>query len=98
MKETVFTFPCPCCNRMIEVDTRSGRARAARPEEHKGGRDLEQLLQQQKKEAQRLDDLFSGAKETEAQKADRLEAQLKRAKEEAKKDKDDKPRNIFDLD
>lgn len=98
MKETVFTFPCPCCNRLIEIDTRSGRARAARPEEAKGGRDLDHLLQQQKQESQRLDDLFSGAKESEAQKADRLAAQLQRAKEEAKKDKDDKPRNIFDLD
>lgn len=98
MAETVFTFSCPCCNKLIEIDTRSGRARAARPDEAKGGRDLDQLLNDQKRESQRLDDLFANASETAAQKAARLAAQLQRAKEEAKKDKDERPRNIFDLD
>ncbi len=98
MAETVFTFPCPCCNKLIEVDTRSGRARAARPEEAKGGRDLNDLLADQRRDAARLGDLFASAKDLEAQKADRLADQLKRAKEEAKKDKNKRPPNIFDLD
>jgi hypothetical protein len=97
MAETVFTFPCPCCSKLIEVDTRSGKARAARPEEAKGGRDLDALLKDQSRDSKRLGDLFSSAKDQESRKRDLLEQQLRRAKEEAKKDKDDKPRNIFDL-
>lgn len=97
MAETVFTFPCPCCNKLIEVDVRSGKARAARPEEAKGGRDLDQLLKDQGRDRQRLGDLFSSAKELEQKRGDRLEEQLRRAKEEAKKDKDTRPRNPFDM-
>ena len=98
MAETVFTFSCPCCNKLIEVDTRSGKARAARPEEAKGGQDLDSLLKSQKKDQQRLADMFSSAKDSEAKKTEQLDAQLKKAKDEAKKDKDTRPRNIFDLD
>jgi hypothetical protein len=98
MAETVFTFHCPCCNKLVEVDTRSGKARAARPEEAKGGRDLDQLLNDQGRDQKRLGDLFSSAKDQVSRSADRLEEQLKKAKEEAKKDKDERPRNIFDLD
>lgn len=98
MADTVFTFHCPCCNKLIEVDTRSGKARAVRPEEAKGGRDLDSLLQAQKRDSERLGDLFSSAKETEKKKGELLDEQLRKAKEEAKKDKDERPRNIFDLD
>lgn len=98
MAETRFTFACPCCNKLIEVDTRSGKARAARPEEAKGGRGLDDLLQAQKKDQQRLGDLFSSAKDHEARAAEQLEQKLLRAKEEARKDKDTRPRNPFDLD
>lgn len=98
MAQTVFTFSCPCCNKSIEVDTRSGKARAARPEEAKGGRDLDSLLGEQKKQSQQLDKLWgSASKQVEKQK-DQLEKELQRAKQEAKKDKDERPRNIFDLD
>jgi predicted transposase YbfD/YdcC len=98
MADTVFTFSCPCCNKRIEVDTRSGKARAVQPTEAKGGQDLDTLLRSQKKDQQRLEDLFSSAKDIEAKKAELLDAQLKKAKDEAKKDKDTRPRNIFDLD
>lgn len=98
MAETVFTFPCPCCNKLVEIDVRSGKARAARPEEAKGGRDLDQLLKDQGRDKKRLGDLFSSAKESEKQRSERLDEQLRRAKEEAKKDKDERPRNPFDLD
>ena len=97
MADTVFTFPCPCCNKLIEVDVRSGRSRAARPEEAKGGQDLDTMLRSQQQDRQRLGDLFSSAKDAEARRSDQLEAKLRRAKEEAKKDGDDKPRNPFDL-
>lgn len=99
MAETIFTFSCPCCGKMIEVDTRSGKARAVRANEAKGGRDLDQLLQAHSREEKRLGDLFSSAKSDQQKEKDRLAAQLERAKEEAKKDLDkDPPRNIFDLD
>jgi hypothetical protein len=98
MANTLFTFSCPCCNKQIEVDTRSGKARAVRPEEAKGGQTLDSLLANQSKDKQRLADLFDSAKGDVSKQADRLEEQLRRAKDEAKKDKDTRPRNIFDLD
>lgn len=98
MAKNLFTFPCPCCNKMIEVDTRSGKARAVRADEQKGGQSLDDLLSAQSKEADRLGDVFSSAQDSEKNREDQLEQQLRRAKEEAKKDKDTKPRNIFDLD
>ena len=98
MAKNLFTFPCPCCNKMIEVDTRSGKARAVRPEEQQGKASLNDLLEAQRHDSERLDDVFSSAQDTEKRREDLLDEQLRRAKEEAKKDKDDKPRNIFDLD
>lgn len=98
MAATVFTFPCPCCGKMVEVDTRSGKARAVRADEAKGGRSLDDLLASQKKDQQRLTDLFASAKDQQARQQDALDEKLRRAKEEAKKDKDDKPRSPFNLD
>ena len=46
----------------------------------------------------RLDDLFSSAKDTEANQPSERERKLRRAKDEAKKSPDEKPRNPFDLD
>lgn len=97
MAETIFTFSCPCCGKLIEVDTRSGKARAVRPDEAKGGRDLDQMLKAHGREQQRLGDLFRSASEDQQKEKDRLASQLARAKEEAKKDKDTRPRNPFDL-
>lgn len=98
MAETVFTFSCPCCNKRIEIDTRSGKARAARPQEAKGGRDLDALLADQRRDADRLGDLFASAKDLEKNRDDLLEQQLRRAKEEARKHPEERPRNPFDLD
>ena len=98
MAQTVFTFACHCCNKSIEVDTRSGKARAVRADEAKGGRNLDDLLAAQKRDQQRLTDLFDSAKDDQAKQQEALDAKLRRAKEEAKKDKDTKPRNPFDLD
>lgn len=98
MAKNLFTFPCPCCNKMVEVDTRSGKARAVRPDEQKSGQTLDDLLEAQRSDSDRLGDMFSSAQDSEKKREDQLEQQLRRAKDEAKKDKDDKPRNIFDLD
>jgi hypothetical protein len=97
MAQTVFTFPCPCCNKTIEVDVRSGKARAVRPEEAKGGRDLDSLLGDHKKQSQRLDELWGSASDQVRRQQDRLARELERAKEDAKKNPDERPRNPFDL-
>jgi hypothetical protein len=97
MLKDVFQFPCPCCGKMVEVDTRSGHARAVRPDEAKGGQNLDKLLKSHKGESQRLADVFDDAARAQKKQGERLDDVLKRAKDEAKKDKDDKPRNIFDL-
>lgn len=98
MVKSVFTFPCPCCDKMVEVDTRSGKARPVQANERRGGQDLDDLFAAQKQESRRLDDLFSTAKDTEERQEDELEQKLRRAKDEAKKAPDEKPRNPFDLD
>lgn len=98
MAKSLFRFPCPCCDKMIEVDTRSGKARAVQAAERSGGQDLDDLFAAQQNEAERLDDLFSSARETEERQGDELERKLRRAKDEAKKSPDEKPRNPFDLD
>ena len=97
MANNLFVFPCPCCNKQIEVDTRSGKARAVRPQEGKSGTDLLDLGAQQARDQKRLADLFSSAKESEQKRVDRLEEELRRAKDAAKQDKDERPRNPFDL-
>ena len=97
----VFTFPCPCCGKMVEVNVRSGKARAVRAEEAKGGRDLDSLLAQQKRESERLLGMFDSARDQQKKNSERLAKELDRAKDEAKKDTDKdegRPRNVFDLD
>ncbi|MGK0300700.1 MAG: hypothetical protein ACI89X_001574 [Planctomycetota bacterium] len=98
MAKNLFMFSCPCCNKMVEVDTRSGKARAVRADEQKGGQSLDDLLDADKHNSDRLGDMFSSAKDSENKRDDQLDKQLRRAKKEAQKDKNDKPRNIFDLD
>ena len=83
---------------MVEVNTRSGKARAVQAGEQKGGQSLDDLLDAQKDQSDRLGDMFLSAKDNESKRESQFEKQLRRAKEEAKKDQDDKPRNIFDLD
>ncbi len=99
MVQDEFTFPCPCCGKLVAVNVRSGKARAVRAEEARGGADLDQLLRQQKQESQRLHGMFDEAKDLQKKQGERLDDMLKRAKEEAKKDRpDDRPRSPFDLD
>jgi hypothetical protein len=98
MLKDVFQFSCPCCGKPIEVDTRSGRARAVNPEEKKGGGDLDKLLHAHKRDGDRLSDVFDSAKEQQRKQQEHLQQALEQAKEAAKKDKDKKPPNPFDLD
>ncbi len=98
MPKDLFQFPCPCCGKPIEVDTRTGKARARNPNEQKGGLDLDSLLARQQQEAKRLDRLFDDAKQTQRQDGDRLDDLLDRAKEDARQNPDEDLRRPFDLD
>lgn len=98
MPKDVFQFSCPCCGKAIEVETRTGRARAVKPEEKRGGGDLDQLVQKQQQEQQRLTDVFSQAQKQQARQQEHLDDLLQKAKQEAKKDQDERPPSPFDLD
>lgn len=98
MLKDVFQFSCPCCGKRIEIDTRSGKARAVSATEKDGGTDLDKLLARHKHESDRLGDLFASAKDQQKRQGEQLEAELKRAKEAAKQNPDEKPRSPFDLD
>lgn len=91
-------FPCPCCGKQIEVDTRSGKARAVDPTDAKGGQDLDALLAAQQKEKDRLARLFDQAKDGQGKQQEQLDRLLERAKDDAKKTKDEKLRRPWDLD
>ena len=97
MADSLFTFPCPCCGKLVEVDTRSGKARAVRPQDKLGAKNLDQLFAAQTKEQQRLGNLFDQAAEDQRRERERLEQQLQRAKQDAQKHPQERPRNPFDL-
>ena len=97
MLKDVFSFPCPCCGKLIELDTRNGLARAVKPEEKLGGKDLDGMLADTKKESERLDSFFNKAKDQQSKQKQRLDGLFGNAVEDAKKDKDKKPRNPYDL-
>lgn len=98
MLKDVIQFPCPCCGKRVEIDTRSGKARAVQPGEAKGGQDLDQLLAKQRRDSERLGKAFDVAKDDQRLLGKHLEDQLEKAKEDAKKNPDEKLRRPFDLD
>lgn len=96
MPKYVFRFSCPCCGKDVEVDTRSGKARAVDPNE-KMGKDFETLVSEQHKASERFDSMFDSAKRDQHRQQDRLEKLFDDAAEKAKHDEDQRPRNPFDL-
>jgi hypothetical protein len=98
MHKDVFQFPCPCCGKQVEVDTRSGRARAVDPTQAKGGQDLDALLRKQRRDSERLARAFDAAKDDHRQLDQHLEQELRKAKEDAKNKPDERLRRPFDLD
>ena len=96
MARYVFELPCPCCGKRIEIDTRSGKARAVRFEESKKGKDLDGLVEEHRHEDERLASLFDEARTDVSKQEERLEDAFKRAAREAEKHKDEKPPNPFD--
>lgn len=98
MLKDLFQFKCPCCGRQIEIDTRSGLARAVRVEDMQGGKDLDAMAEEGKREAARLDAFFHKAKDQQKRQGEHLEKLFGDAIEDVKKDPDKKkPRNPFDM-
>jgi hypothetical protein len=93
MTRHLITVSCPCCGRALEIDTRTGKARKLSVED--GG--LDALVEQQKSEAARLDQLFDGAQREEAHREEEFDRLLRDAKKKSKGD-DSKPTRPFDLD
>ena len=98
MTKDLYLFWCPCCGKQIELDVRTGKARAAVAAEGKHAANLDQLLSAQKKEGDRLADVFDSAKKDQKQQGKTLDKLLDKAKDEAKKQPDEKLRRPFDLD
>ena len=99
MARHIFQLLCPCCSKRIEIDVRSGKTRAVKFEESSKGKDLTGLVEEQKREGERLGDLFAEAREDHINQADRLGELFDKASEDARQDPDrgKKPPNPFDL-
>lgn len=97
MAKHIFQFPCPCCGKRIEINLRNGKARAVKFEESAKGKDLTGLVEEQKREGERLGDLFEEARQDHSRHGERLDELFHKASEDAKQDKDKRPPNPFDL-
>ena len=97
MTRHLYRFRCPCCDKYIELDTRSGKARALKPDDAKAAADIEKLVDQQKHEGERLTDVFQAAADDHAKQKQKLDDTFSQAFEEAKDDKE-KPPHPFELD
>lgn len=92
MPKHVLQIRCPCCQKPIEIDTRTGKARRMATQET----GLDELIDKHKGESERLGDLFESARDQHSRESERLDDLLRKAKEDAKDD-DSKPRSPFDL-
>jgi hypothetical protein len=91
MPREVFEFSCPCCGKRVELDTRSGVARAVKVEESKQGKSFDDLVSDQSKEGERLGSVFDQAKRAQSRQAERLDKLLREAKDAAKDDRGKPP-------
>ena len=101
MVKDVHRFRCPCCNKRLEFDAKSRKVREVQVEKDGDGSDgaeMDRLLEQQKRDSDRLGDAFEQATRDAAIQADKFDDMFDSALDEAKKDKDEKPPNPFDFD
>lgn len=96
MLKHLYQFPCPCCGKRIEIDTRSGRARAVVASEGHG--DLEDLLDAHKQKSRQLGEQFESAREDQRKQQDQLDDLFRKAKDDARQNPDEELRRPFDLD
>ena len=95
MLKDTYQFSCPCCGKRIELDSRTGKARAVSTEAKK---DLEDLLGAEKRQQDKLSDQFDRAQRRQRDQAQELDDLLDRAKKDAKENPDEDVRRPFDLD
>ena len=95
MARHLFRFRCPCCDKRVELDTRSGKARAMKVDESKAARDIDKLVSEQKHEGERLTSIFDQAATDQSKQKEQLDRLLGEAMKEAKEDKDEKAPNPF---
>ena len=101
MAQDTDRFRCPCCHKQLELDRATGRVRevAAEAEAPKrAGEDMDALIAKQTDESERIGDAFARATKDALHQADKFDELFDSALEQAKKDKDKKSRNPFDLD
>ena len=98
MVKDVHRFHCPCCRKEIEFDARSKQARPVRFDASGDDDALRKLVDAEKHEGDRLDDVFSQAAREQGRQADRFDDLFSDALDQAKEDKDEKPPSPFDLD
>ena len=96
MARHLFRFRCPCCDKRVELDTRSGKARAVKVDESKAARDIDKLVSEQKHEGKRLTSIFDQAAGDQIEQKKQMDQMFNEALEETKEDQDEKPPNPFD--
>jgi len=95
MPKDHYKFSCPCCGKRLELDGRTGKARQVSVRDDE---DLDSLLQEQKKQASRLDSAFDAAKDHQKGQREHLDNLLRQAKKTARENPDEEVRRPFDLD
>lgn len=96
MVKNVHRFACPCCKKTLEFDARTAKVRPVPTgADTPGG--LDDLLASHKHESERLGDVFERAAKDQAGQSRRYDDLLSDAIEDARKNKDEAPRNPFDL-
>jgi len=96
MTKDILRLPCPCCGKGVEIDVRARSIRAIDPQDARETKNLDELVAEQKRAAQRMGDLFDSAQGEEARRAQQLDELFRSAKRKSRGDTS-KPRNPFDL-
>jgi hypothetical protein len=97
MHKDLYKFPCPCCGKKIEIDVRTGRARAVSTGSD-GDNPFGDLLSAQKRDQERLGEAFDSARQRQIKQQEELDRKLEQAKEDARDAPDEEVRRPFDLD
>jgi hypothetical protein len=97
MSERFYQFDCPCCSKRIEFDPRTGKARAVKVQDAKASKDFDAFLADQQTESKRLDSVFGQAVDQQKKEKNTLDKLFETAKEDAKKNPDEKPIRPWDL-
>jgi hypothetical protein len=95
MPKDVFEFSCPCCGKRVELNVRTGQARAVFVEESRHGKDFDALVSEQRREGERLGSEFDAAREDQMSMEEQLRRKFEEAQKAAKKDKRKRPPHPF---